>query len=113
MAHSDSSKSDDKDRPVGYLVYPWSLDDLATADKVLPLLERLHYLGYAVVVASIYLKSTNYYTWDRQISRSLIKKCDVLLLAEEERMTQTMLWELEHGKKCGKSVYRILPKKEV
>lgn len=102
-----------KERVVGYLVYPWELDEYATAEKVLPMLERLHHQGYAVMVASIYLKSTSFYSWDRHISRSLIKKADVLLLVHEEHITPIMLWELEKGRGYGKPVVRImLPKGE-
>lgn len=107
----DKSESN-KDRKVGYLVYPWSLDHLATADKVLPLLERLHYLGFATIVSPVYLKTTNYFTFDLQISYALIKKCDVLLLVEEEHMTETMLRELHKGREYKKPVIRIGRKAE-
>ncbi len=96
-----------KDREVGYLVFPWEVTELAVPDVVLPLLERIHHLGYSPIIASIYLKSTEFYSWDRQISYALIKKSDLILLAYEEHMTPIMLRELMVGRMNGKRVVRI------
>lgn len=102
---SDSSKP--KEKQVAYLVYPFEVDELADAEHVLAMLERLHYLGYAVILSPVYLKSTGYFTFDLQISYTLIKKCDVMVLCYEERMTQLMLKELMKGREYGKPVVRI------
>lgn len=96
-----------KERQVGYVVYPWELDEFASADQVLPMLERLYYLGFTPVISTVYLKSTNFFTWDRQIEYSLIKKCDVMLLLHEDRMTPLMLRALLKGREYGKPVVRI------
>lgn len=103
---TNESKSP-KDRPVCYVSYPWEVDELATAEKVLPMLERLYHMGYSPIVSPVYLKSSGFYTYDCAITFSLIKKCDVVVLLHEERVTALQLRELMKAREFGKRIIRI------
>lgn len=107
MSHDKEEEEPTKERICGYVIYPWEVDSLATADQVLPMLERLHYLNFTPMLSTIYLKSTGFFTWDRQIAYSLMRKADVVLLVYEEHMTPIMLRELMKAKSYGKKVVRI------
>lgn len=106
-AMSDSSKSE-KDRPVCYVCYPWEVTDLATAEKVLPMLERLYHMGYSPIISPVYLRSSGFYTYDLAITFSLIKKCDVVLLLHEDQITALQLRELMKAREFGKRIIRIV-----
>lgn len=105
---NDRKKSND--RVVAYVVYPWEVPSLATADKLFSALERLYHMGYSPIISPVYLKSTGFWTYDLTISYSLIKKADILVLINEEHMTEIMLKELMKGRELGKAVVRIVSK---
>ena len=102
-----TNPSKPEEKKVGFLVYPFGVHEMCTSEQILTLLERLHYLGYAIIISPINLKTTGWFTFDLQISYALIKKADVMILVEEEHMTQTMLRELLKGREYDKPVVRI------
>lgn len=107
MSHNEKPN---KGRVVCYVVFPWQVPEMATAEKVFATLTRLYHMGYSPIISPVYLQSTGFWTYDLQVSYSLIQKVDVLILVHEEHMTEIMLKELMKGREFNKPVVRIVSK---